>query len=69
MANLPYCRFQNTLRDLKDCAQYFDDELSVPEHKARLKMLEIIKELAEYEADSLMFEIEDEDEDICEQTA
>jgi hypothetical protein len=62
MSNLSYCRFRNTLRNLQDIARCFDDELSPEEHAARLKILTIVKDLANYEPDSLPFEIEDEDE-------
>ena len=40
MANMSYCRFQNTLSDFRDCARnFFEDELSVEEHNARRKLL------------------------------
>lgn len=36
MSNMSYCRFRNTLSDLRDCANNFmDDDLSVEEHNAR----------------------------------
>jgi len=28
MGNMSYCRFQNTLMDLRDCIENWDDELS-----------------------------------------
>lgn len=41
MANMSYCRFQNTLSDLKDCLEHLNDDLSPSEEKARCKMLEV----------------------------
>lgn len=42
MANMSYCRFQNTLSDFRDL-DFFDDELSVEEHNARrLLIIEMI---------------------------
>ena len=40
MANMGYCRFQNTLRDLQDCEENMDGEdLGGDEKVARLKLL------------------------------
>lgn len=36
MSNMSYCRFQNTLRDLRDCYENIDDEnLSEEEQSAK----------------------------------
>ena len=44
MANMSYCRFQNTRRDLQDCIDALDnyEELSMEEFKACKHMLEDI---------------------------
>lgn len=48
MANLAYCRFQNTLKDLQDCWEHFGDEgLSPEEGKARQKILELCRSIVE----------------------
>ena len=53
MANMSYCRFHNTLEDLRDCrdALYemgdYEKELSAEESKAAKRMLKICKELAD----------------------
>lgn len=48
MSNMSYCRFENTLRDLRDCDQYLDDEdLSESEFKARIKLIKLCKSIAE----------------------
>lgn len=48
MPNMSYCRFQNTLNDLRDCAAHFeDDDLSMEENLARARMLEVMAEMLE----------------------
>jgi hypothetical protein len=40
MANMIYCRFENTYRDLQDCRNNWDDENSSEKEKAfRAKLL------------------------------
>ncbi len=39
MANMSYCRFQNTSRDLHDCYENLDGELSEEEHEARVRLV------------------------------
>ena len=40
MANMSYCRFENTLGDLRDCYEHMDDsDLSESETKARAKLI------------------------------
>lgn len=42
MSNMSYCRFHNTLQDLKDCYEHMDDEdLSEEEKKARDKLIKL----------------------------
>ena len=46
MANMGYCRFENTVDDLSDCETHFSDgELSGTECDARKAMLEICKRI------------------------
>ena len=48
MANMSYCRFENTVKDLYDCSKNMDDtDLSETEEKARLRLIRICKEIAE----------------------
>lgn len=48
MANLSYCRFQNTLPDLRDCYEHiWDDDLSSEEKKARLELVKLCIEIAD----------------------
>lgn len=48
MANMSYCRFQNTLSDLIDCYKHIDDrDLLECEEKARKNLITICREIAE----------------------
>lgn len=49
MPNMSYCRFENTLADLNDCANNMHevDDLSEYEVKARKKLLLLCKAIAE----------------------
>ena len=48
MANMSYCRFENTANDLQDCFEHMGDdinELSKSEKKNRLEILELAKDI------------------------
>lgn len=49
MSNMSYCRFENTLQDLRDCYDNWDEErdLSPEEEKARERMLKLCKRIWE----------------------
>jgi len=48
MANMSYCRFQNTLLDLKDCLWHLDDkDLSQEEQDAKTALVDICKKIIE----------------------
>lgn len=48
MANMSYCRFENTSKDLADCAQHMGDELENDyEINARRHLLDLCKEILE----------------------
>lgn len=52
--NLSYCRFQNTLRDLQDCEEHFDDDdLSEEEKRARDRMLKLCKRIVDDHEDEV----------------
>ena len=53
MANMGYCRFENTVGDLKDCYDNMDDsDLSATETKARERLLLMCKRIADdYESE------------------
>lgn len=43
---MSYCRFSNTLGDLRDCYEHWeDDDLSEEEKKARVKLLKICRDI------------------------
>lgn len=44
--NMSYCRFQNTVGDLDDCADHLFDDLSQEEERARKRMARLILEMA-----------------------
>lgn len=48
--NMSYCRFQNTLRDLQDCANNINDDiedLSDEEKNAREDLIQLCIQIAE----------------------
>jgi len=47
MANMSYCRFENTLNDLRDCEEHFDDDLtsSADELRARKRLLNLCRDI------------------------
>ena len=45
MSNMSYCRFQNTLPDLRDCRDALDDEVGPEEEAARKKLIKICREI------------------------
>ena len=68
MSNMSYCRFENTLGDLKDCRDALEEEgidgLSESELKAYKKLVEVCREIVEFEdeQDSLEDDIDLDDE-------
>ena len=63
MANMGYCRFQNTLGDLSDCERAMgegdDDELSEEEERAKDRLIrlcyEIVKDYGPDEISNVLF--------------
>ena len=43
MANMSYCRFENTFRDLEDCHEHVDDDLDGSELCYRTKLIELCR--------------------------
>lgn len=46
MANMGYARFQNTTRDMEDCIEHIDDDLSEDEQEARRDFIRMCVEIA-----------------------
>ena len=44
---MSYCRFENTVRDLQDCYENWNDATSESEIKARAKILKIARDLVD----------------------
>lgn len=51
MANMSYCRFENTYHDLMDCYENIDGDLSDSENEYRSKLVELCHDLAEENED------------------
>lgn len=47
MANMSYCRWENTLNDLRDCAEHVNDPLGGSEARARTSLLELAADMLE----------------------
>lgn len=49
MSNMAYVRFENTLRDLRDCEEnmVFDADLSESENRAKEQLVALCKQIAE----------------------
>lgn len=46
MSNMSYCRFENTLDDLKDCYENMDNASSDTEKKKRKQLIELCIDIA-----------------------
>jgi len=46
MSNMSYCRFENTVSDLRDCSEHMEDEISESETKARARLLKLCIKIA-----------------------
>ena len=47
MSNMEYCRFQNTLADLRDCYAHMDDRLTEEEQEAMNKLVKLCQRIAD----------------------
>ncbi len=45
MGNMSYCRFQNTLGDLRQCLEHMDDDLGEDEIMARVDLVEVCRDI------------------------
>jgi len=54
MANRSYCRFRNTLQDLRDCSYNMGASIDGEEFRARKQMIELMKEMID-EWDEFVF--------------
>ena len=63
MANMSYCRFRNTLQDLRDCYYNMEDSLDRDELRARLDLIELCKQIIE-DYEDYQFNEENENKDF-----
>lgn len=63
MGNMSYCRFENTLSDLRDCYNNLDNNLSGSEKEYRQQLIELCKSISDEFGEH---EFEDDDEDMIE---
>lgn len=47
MSNMSYCRFQNTLHDLRDCGEHLSDKLGEDEARARKRLILVCVDILE----------------------
>lgn len=47
MANMSYCRFENTYRDLQDCYDNINNQLSDREHAYRERLVKLCEMMLE----------------------
>lgn len=50
MSNMSYCRFENTLHDLRDCEDHLDDDISEKsdiEIRSRTALIKLCQRIAE----------------------
>jgi len=68
MANMSYCRFENTYRDLVGCYTNMEGELNGSEYEYRERLIKLCKDLVgaydgvEFEYDGVEFEVEEEND-------
>ena len=58
MANMSYCRFENTYKDLLDCYHSLDEQLSGREHEYREMLVELCQSIVD-EYDPLCQDMDD----------
>lgn len=63
MSNMAYCRFRNTLSDLRDCFEHIDTPVTSDdeEEMARQRLIELCKNIADRYAED---DEDDEDEEV-----
>lgn len=48
MANMSYCRFRNTLADLRDCYKHMDEEIDAKEEqRARVLLIQLCQSIVD----------------------
>ena len=63
MANMSYCRFENTYIDLLDCLRAMDDDLSKRERECKRQLIKLCQKIIEEHAIDDSITNNDEDYD------
>lgn len=64
MANMSYCRFENTYRDLMDCYYNINNQLSDREHSYRERLVELCQTIQEeYDSEWITSQMEEDDDE------
>lgn len=65
MANMSYCRFENTLSDLRDCKEALEnqEELSSREANKAKALIDLCREIADNYDDGYVDSLKEEDEE------
>jgi hypothetical protein len=58
MTNMSYCRFTNTAADLEDCFGHIDDDLSLEEARAKVRLLRLCVAISD------SYSVEDAEADV-----
>ena len=58
---MSYCRFQNTMKDLRDCEEHITDDLSGDEFRARNVLISICNTISREYGDRDWVEYKEED--------
>lgn len=65
MSNMSYCRFRNTLSDLRDCWEHLERKVEEDEHRARKCLIQVAYDiLQEAESHGWIEEIDDLGRDL-----
>lgn len=64
MSNMSYCRFRNTLSDLRDCQEWMGEtgDLDEAEAEARLRMIKVCRQINDHYGHELDGEKHEEEE-------
>jgi hypothetical protein len=62
MANMSYCRFQNTYNDLVDCYENMENVNSDSEKRYRTRLIELCQDIIQDYGDDYVFDDDEDDE-------
>jgi len=62
MANMSYCRFRNTLNDLRDCYYNMEGVSAPEEQRARKQLIDLCNDIMNEYGDDFVFNDDEENE-------